>query len=326
MITETAKSLFIVSSKPRLYQALLKGVGSYEALGKRLLGRLKAAYAFRQIEQVKELATILTNIPIKEYQLIGQYYLVWCNCRESVFKAEALENLASQTHTYNAKVLLSRAAIDIYRGKFEAASYFHNEALKTSPAVPDYIYIKLGIAQVKGFEGFHQAALNDIENLIPMMRYAEPIRFFETLNSYATELGAVGRFYEARNIMRAVLASPFAFAYPEWRETGEELRGANRSSVALSTSRYNVLIMPEREASEPRFEPKPARVLDLSKWKKKMVKDDDKGKIDTSNMTAQDMAMKLLELITQNRGDYKQMQKILDYAIKVFSEPRKPSS
>ncbi|HKQ03738.1 MAG TPA: hypothetical protein VJ464_01300 [Blastocatellia bacterium] len=56
-----------------------------------------------------------------------------------------------------------------------------------------------------------------------------------------------------------------------------------------------------------------------------MVKEDDKGKIDTSNMTAQDMAMKLLELITENRGDYEQMQKILDYAIKVSSEPHKPA-
>ena len=85
--------------------------------------------------------------------------------------------------------------------------------------------------------------------------------------------------------------------------------------------------MPEREPGEQRtFEPRPARVLDLSKWKKKMVKEDDKGKIDTTNMTAQDMAMRLLELITENRGDKAQMRKILDYAIKVFSEPRKPVS
>ena len=32
-----------------------------------------------RVEQVKELAQVLINIPIKEYQLIAQYYLVWCN-------------------------------------------------------------------------------------------------------------------------------------------------------------------------------------------------------------------------------------------------------
>src|SRR5207253_4418894 len=98
--------------------------------------------------------------------------------------------------------------------------------------------------------------------------------------------------------------------------------------VAVSPSRYNVLAMPEREASEQHtFEPKPARVLDLSKWKKKMAKksNGDKTDLDITNMTAQDMAMRLLELITENRGDKAQMQKILDYAMNVFSEPRKPT-
>src|SRR5437764_11129071 len=150
MSTETAKSFFIVSSMPRLYQALLTGVGGYEALGNRLLKRIRTAHAFRRVEQVKEIATVLSNIPIQEYQLIGQYYLVWCDCRDSLFKAEALESIAGQTHTYKAKVLLSRAAIDGYQHKMESAFYFYNEALKTSPAISDYISVKLGIAQVKG--------------------------------------------------------------------------------------------------------------------------------------------------------------------------------
>src|ERR1041384_6926124 len=97
MSKQTAANLFMVSSMPRLYQALLTGVGSYKALGNRIVKQIKTAHAFRQIEQVRELATILCNIPIKEFQLIGQYYLVWCNCRESVYKAEALENLIGQT-------------------------------------------------------------------------------------------------------------------------------------------------------------------------------------------------------------------------------------
>src|SRR5436309_841238 len=188
MSKETAKSLFIVSSIPALYQQLFRGISNYEQLGARILRQIKMAHAFRQVEQVREIATTLSHIPIKEYQLIGQYYLVWCSCRESVFKAEALENLIGQTQTYKAQVLSSRAGIEVYQGNLEAALSFYNEALKTSPAVPDYINMKLGVAQVKGFEGFHQSALNDIENLIPIIRYAEPRPFFYLLNSYATEL------------------------------------------------------------------------------------------------------------------------------------------
>ena len=37
-------------------------------------------------------------------------------------------------------------------------------------------------------------------------------------------------------------------------------------------------------------------------------------------MSAQEMAMRLLELITENRAEEEQMRKILKYALKVFSE------
>src|SRR2546423_8899472 len=143
MSTEIAKSFFIVSSMPRLYQALLTGVGGYEALGNRLLKRIRTAHALRRVEQVREIATVLNNIPIKEYQLIGRYYLVWCDCRESIFKAEALENIAGKTRTYKAQVLSSRGAIELYQDRPERAFYFYTEALRTSLTVSDYISVSL---------------------------------------------------------------------------------------------------------------------------------------------------------------------------------------
>jgi tetratricopeptide (TPR) repeat protein len=327
MSKETAKNLFIVSSIPALYQQLFRGISNYEQLAARILRQIKMAHAFRQVEQVREIATTLSHIPIKEYQLIGQYYLVWCSCRESVFKAEALENLIGQTQTYKAQVLSSRAGIEVYQGNLEAALYFYNEALKTSPAVPDYIYMKLGVAQVKGFEGFHRSALNDIENLIPIIRYVEPRLFFDLLNSYATELGAVGRLYEARNISRLVLASPFAHAYPEWRETAQELKPSRRSFVAVGAPHSNVLTMPAREHGEQSpLQPKPARVLNFAKWKKKMDKKDKDEKIQKSiaEMNFKDLGFKLLEIITTNQADEEQMRLIVAFAMSLFSEPVKP--
>src|SRR4051812_836764 len=171
MSKQTETNLFMVSSMPRLYQHLLSGIAGYEALGNRIVKQIKAAHAFRHVEQVRELATILCNVPIREYQLIGQYYLVWCNCREAVYKAEALENLIGQTRTYKSQVLSSRAGIEVYQGKLEAALYFYSEALRTSPAISEYISVTLGIAAIKGIEGFHQSALKDMESLIPIIRY-----------------------------------------------------------------------------------------------------------------------------------------------------------
>ena len=37
-------------------------------------------------------------------------------------------------------------------------------------------------------------------------------------------------------------------------------------------------------------------------------------------MSAQDMAIRLLELITENRAEEEQMRKILKYALKVFAD------
>src|SRR5689334_7833440 len=109
------------------------------------------------------------------------------------------------------------------------------ESAKVATDVTTKVKTHLGIAIYKSREGFHQQPLGDLENLYMLAHYAQPVVFFDYLNSLAVELGAVGRKDEARNIMRVVLASPFIHAYPEWRETAEDLRPARRSFVALSS-------------------------------------------------------------------------------------------
>jgi hypothetical protein len=64
MSKDTDKSLFIVSSMPRLYQGLLKGVGSYLHLGNRLIQIAEQAHAFRQFDKVKEIGLILSNVSL----------------------------------------------------------------------------------------------------------------------------------------------------------------------------------------------------------------------------------------------------------------------
>jgi hypothetical protein len=56
--------------------------------------------------------------------------------------------------------------------------------------------------------------MRDLENLEPLIRYAEPRLYYDFLNSYAIELAEAGRKQEARNISRIVIAPPSALLIP----------------------------------------------------------------------------------------------------------------
>jgi hypothetical protein len=202
MSKDTDNSFFIVSSMSRLYQHLLKGLSSYQRLAETVLSEIKTAYDFRYIERVRELSRILIHIPIKEYQVIGEYYLIWCECRESRLHTESLERIIGQTQTHKAQALLSRGTFEVYKGKYEAALYFYLEGLKASRSISDHIGLCLAVAQLKSIEGFHSSSLDELENLIPIIRHAEPRLYYDFLNSYAVEIDKAGRKNEARNIIR----------------------------------------------------------------------------------------------------------------------------
>ena len=221
-----------------MYQHLLTGVASYEELGNRILRRIEAAYAFRQVEQVRELARLLTNIPLREFQLIAQYYLVWCKCRELEYRNEVLERIIEQTQTYKAQGLLSLGTFEISQGNTERALYFYTEALKASPNNSEYLVASRALATAKAMEGFHASALRDLERLIPLLRYAAPLNYFEVINSYAVELIEDNRLSEAHDAALVAVSSPFGPFYPEWQETLADVRSKRRqrSNVAFSRS------------------------------------------------------------------------------------------
>lgn len=218
-----------------MYQHLLGGAASYQELGNRVLRQIKTAHAFRQVAQVKELAALLVKFPIREFQLIGQYYLVWCKCRALEYQPNILERIAEQTETYKAQALMSRAVLEMYQGEFERALYFYNEALRTNPTASDFILISQGIASVKSMEGFNRAALADLEKLLPLLRYAEPLTLLTTINSYAVELSETGRLAEAQIVSQRAMSSPLAPFYPESQETLVEItaKRRQRSTVAI---------------------------------------------------------------------------------------------
>jgi hypothetical protein len=340
MSKQTAASLFMVSpfeiQQAGFYQELLRGISSYEQLGNRLIQLAEQAHAFRQFDRVKEIAQILSNLPIKRYQAIGYYYLAisYNNCGNGdLEKAKGLLTLAADTAPpyYRAKAMLSLAAVSAHLKKPDAELYFFtetlNEALKTSRNVTICLSAFQGIAVQKAKQGYHRQSLLDLENILPIIKYASPYTYFDILNSYAVELGEVGRKDEARNIMRVVLASPFTFAYPEWRETAAELKPSRRSMVTIGAMPYNVLAMPAREHGEQiSLQPKPARVLNLAKWKKKMDKKDkdQQTKKAVEDMTRQDLGFELIGLITENNATDEELRQLVYFAMTLFSEPSEP--
>ena len=332
MSKHTDTSLLIISSLPRLYQALLSGIESYKDLGNRIVREIKVAHAFRQLEKVCELSTVLTNIPIKEYQLIGQYYLVWFACREKRYEVESLERIIDQTRTYKAQALITRAAFEGYKGNIDSEAYFYVEALKANPSISQRIDIMKSLAAVKAKEGFHKQSLSDFDNLLSVLKYADPLVYYDCLNSYAVELGEAGRKYEARNVIKHVLESPFIIAYPEWRETSQDLREPSKSFVAINISLLkprNVLAMPtpERDQGEPpAWAGQPAPVVSYQGWKERMAKKKKNGNKPVEQMTDSEMMIEIMNRYTSDKTTSADRRKIYIAVMKALSEPTKPDT
>jgi tetratricopeptide (TPR) repeat protein len=332
MSKQTDKSLFIVSSMSGLYQVLRSGIDTHKELGNRIIREIKAAHAFRQVEKVAELSQILVKSPIKEYQLIGQYYLAWSKYRDKENQPQILEKVIEQSRTYKTKALISRAALEVYKGNLEHALYLYTESFKTNPTVSDYIVASRGIATLKSIEGFKESALKDLETLLSLLRHAEPFASADVLNSYAVELGEAGRKDEARNVIQQVLATPFAIAYPEWRETAEELKEPNRSFAVISSlplRPHNVLSMPafERDDIEfPAWAGQPAPVLSYEKWTQRMAKKKKNGNKPVEQLNEKDMLLNIINIYTSDETTDATRFKIYDAVMKALSGPDKPAT
>ena len=320
MSKQTAASLFMVPPlQAGLYQQLLTSVISFQELGNRLIRLAHQAKAFRRVAEVRQAAEILCNLPIKDYQVIGQYYLAWCERRTNPQASKIFEKIAETAPPrYRAFAMHSLAALAARNQNHEAELYWFVESLKVHP-LPEALK---AIAVIKAKEGYHKHALKDLERILPLIKYAPPHIYFDYLNSLAIELWEVGRKYEARNIIRHVLESPYIIAYPEWRETGEDLKGPNRSFAVLNPTRRRraakILSMPVIEHAESTQWHKPAPVISLESWKAKMS---DKG----DELDSRQLLLKVMELSTApGMTDGKLLQTIQFMYKLLIESPQKP--
>jgi hypothetical protein len=124
-----------------------------------------------------------------------------------------------------------------YQGNLDEAMFFYTESLKTNPTVSEYLLSVKEIAVIKSIEGFNKSDLNDLETLLPLLKYAEPFAYFDVLNSYAVELSETSRLKEAEQVSRLIILSPFSPYYSEWQETHLEVNQKlykSRSTITVN--------------------------------------------------------------------------------------------
>ncbi|MFP5260513.1 MAG: hypothetical protein ACLGJB_01240 [Blastocatellia bacterium] len=216
---------------------------------------------------------------------------------------EKFEQIVEQSKTHRATALIDLANIDFDKGDFVSALKNCIEATKHAGSLSTVLKAVRSITILKSLEGNHQQALKDLERIYPLIKCASPIVRYQYLNSYAVELGETGRIEEAQNVCRITLASPFA--YPEWRESGQDLalRGyKSRSPVrVIRAFPVNLAYMPEREPSDTPVHSAifgSAPVVGLKEWKEdKMVKEPDGD--DELKTTSDADLDKVIELLRQ---------------------------
>ncbi|MEK6303422.1 MAG: hypothetical protein AABO41_22155 [Acidobacteriota bacterium] len=219
-------------------------------LGNKLIGLAEHSYAFRQMETLQQVSQMLLALPLpRHHELGGRYYQALCIQRlgagDIERAARLLEGVAERASPrYRVRAMISLGADSFYARDYQSALSRYHEADRFASLSGSYdpyatVHTQKMIAVINSEDGNHRGALALLENLFPIahaMRSVQPHVYFDYMNSLAVELCEVGRLEEARNASKIVLASPFAAAYPEWRETREEieLRGwrASRSTVA----------------------------------------------------------------------------------------------
>ncbi len=275
--TQLQKNIGSVEFYQLLASELIKHAGRgrfLHGLGDRLAELAEQAHALRRMDALDQLSEALINLPLpRRYQMIGRYYQALCinNFGQGdLNKAQAVQECMTVEAPlrYRVKATQLLAVIYKHRGDLQTSLSLYSESGRMVSGKDIYgshflVSAHKMIAAIHGLEGDRQAAVNMLENLFPLahsIRSIHPHVYYDYLNSLAVEYMEAGRLEEARNASQIVTRSPFAFAYPEWRETRDEIavkeRRASRSTMKVPSS-Y------EREEEPPLPEIERSNVFDL---------------------------------------------------------------
>jgi hypothetical protein len=336
----SSKDVLEIKNSGRLYQQIvLKLTGklsfSYRptaALANHFVALAEHAYAHREMDVVRDIGTLLMVLPLgPKFRSIGRYYeglslLTRNHWAEARVILEGV--LRDGPSVYKAKALLSIGGSFVRAGDLESALAAYQETPSASKRGGSSDLLTAYMSQhntaiVRSVCGDHAGALADLERMFPVARTLAPHRpqqYYSYLNSLAIELGRAGRTEEARSICRVTVASSYAHAYPEWRETAEEIAiKAPRRSSSIVIPGYigvpsgNVFpIGADRNAStdfakSSRSLPEQqARVLSFTNWKTQMSREPlakQKPILPSGQLTRKQKIIRIVDLVCNEISD-----------------------
>ncbi len=255
-------SLFILSSERKTSLVVSRATELniiQEQVGKLIrIGEL--AYARRKINTMEHVGRELMKLHLESAKCAGMYYLAM-SARRQGKRQEArilLTHVAQISYPkFQARAIQALGTIEHEEGRPDEALHLYLEAARIARNNDTETFINswFQFSAIKSFHGDHKHALLDLESLWPLVRVAakqHPYLWPALHNEIACEMLELGRIGEAAHASSIALASPFAVAYPEWQETGEEIkiRGYRSHSVMALAGRQADSCVTETENND----------------------------------------------------------------------------
>lgn len=337
----------------QITKGIIKGVYTKQAfniLAGRLIDLADHAYQLRQIDTVGEISRLLASLPLpRQYESISNYYrAIHIKKKGNIDEARTLLGRVADEAPlqFRARAIMSLGITFFESGDFQSALSLYSEAGHTANYLKRLdpittVGLQAAHSVLTSLDGNHRGALSQLESMHPLVRLIAseyPFRWYQHLNSLAIELSEVGRIEEAQNICRIVVASPYASAYPEWRETLDDIQlksyRTSRSVLSLNHRALNIgnivrLPLPEHDevAGSQKYHPNPFQhgsVTSLQDWKLKMVKKSNGDKKDNQEeLSDRQMVMKIMEYATELDLPDEVLRQMLDAVKKIAEDYRK---
>jgi hypothetical protein len=338
---------------------LISGISSqrrFVDLGEKLVGLAEQAYAFRQLDQLAELTRALQGLPLpRQYQTAARYFRGLELMRRGDLDGAkpVLESIAAEPpHRYSARAIQSLGAVFKIQGDLDTSLKLHIEAGRCAAGkqyndLLTVLFVRKNIAVLKSMDGDHHGALVDLQHMEPAMKAVGLIHrpvYYDYLNSLAVELGEIGRLEEAARASRIVVSTPFVVAYPEWRETFDEIaikkRRASHSAVVVrehagtrtvedcAAQNRNLVRLhsAQRIKNAPQMDKRTrgtrARVLNFQEWKTMFNTSNRVSPLEVASglrgrMTTGEKLIRLMDLISQDQTDDETIDRILETVEKI---------
>jgi hypothetical protein len=239
---------------------------SYLILAGRLASIAQQFHFARATEAIQYTSKLILDLPVSNaVRAIGWHYGGISSLERREFEAaqEKFERVVAEgTPVYKARALQGLGAAHRGKGDIDCALRFYRlaaTAARDSDPATLLSSVQMS-AVVQATLGDHESALKNlvsVRDLAGSVSRLHPLAAYKYVNSLAIEMGECGRFNEALQLTDITLASPLATAYPEWRETREELF-LKRESCVVSVSLEPVPESPPRSKAEaePASQPK----------------------------------------------------------------------